>query len=93
MDVRFTWSEDKRHSNLVKHGLDFADAEQVFDGAIFTIEDTRFWYGEKRYISVGLLHHLPVYIAHTENAEEIRIISFRRATRRETSVYFEKISH
>jgi hypothetical protein len=30
--MRFTWDETKRQSNLSKHGLDFADAEQVFAG-------------------------------------------------------------
>ena len=93
MDVRFVWSDAKRDSNLAKHGLDFADVELVFDGAILTVEDTRFWYGEKRYITLGLLHHTPVYIAHTEYAEEIRIISFRNATRREARIYFEEVAH
>ncbi len=93
MDVSFTWSEAKREANLAKHGLDFSDVALVFDGATITVEDKRFWYGEKRYITLGLFHHLPVYIAHTEYAEEIRIISFRSATRREARVYFEEVPH
>ena len=56
MDVEFTWSEAKRDSNWAKHGLDFADAELVFTGETFTFEDTRFCYGERRYITLGLLH-------------------------------------
>ena len=93
MAVRFTWSEAKRESHLAKHGLDFADAELVFDSPTFTVGDTRFWYGETRYITLGLLHYTPVYIAHTEHDEEIRIISFRNATLRETRIYFEKVAH
>jgi uncharacterized DUF497 family protein len=93
MDVRFTWSEAKRESNLSKHELDFADAVPIFTGKTFTFEDTRFCYSERRYITLGLLHHLPVYIVHTENAEEIRIISFRKATRREAHLYFEEVGH
>ncbi|MGH8173030.1 MAG: BrnT family toxin [Rhodanobacteraceae bacterium] len=93
MDVAFTWSEAKRDSNIAKHGLDFVDVELVFSGGTFTVEDTRFWYGEKRYITLGLLHDTPVYIAHTAYAEEIRIISFRNATRREARIYFEEIAH
>jgi uncharacterized DUF497 family protein len=93
MDARFAWSDLKRASNLAKHGLDFVDAARVFDGATLTVEDTRFWYGEKRYMTLGLLDDTPVSIIHTENAEEIRIISFRHATRREACTYFNEIAN
>ena len=93
MDVGFTWSEAKRASNLAKHGLDFCDLARVFDGTTMTAEDKRFWYGEKRYITLGLLDEAPVYITYTENAEEIRILSFRKATRREAQLYFEEVGH
>ena len=58
-----------------------------------TVEDKRFWYGEKRYITLGLLDEAPVYIAPTENAEEIRIISFRKATRREAQLFVEEVAY
>jgi len=93
MDVSFTWSEAKRAANFAKHGLDFADVGLVFGGATVTIEDSRFWYGEKRYITLGLFHDKPVSIVHTEHDEEIRIISFRHATRREIRIYFEEVAH
>ena len=93
MDVAFTWSEAKRDSNRAKHGLDFVDVELVFTGDIFTFEDTRFCYSERRYITFGLLHETPVCVVHTEYAEEIRIISFRNATRREAQIYFEEVPH
>jgi uncharacterized DUF497 family protein len=91
MDVRFTWSEAKRESNLAKHGFDFADAVSIFTATTFTFEDTRFCYSERRYITLGFLHHTLVSIVHTENAEEIRIISFRKATRREAEIFFEEV--
>jgi uncharacterized protein len=93
MDVHFTWSETKRDLNLAKHRLDFIDAEDVFEGETFTFEDRRFWYGEKRYVTLGLFRHMPVYIAHTLHDQEIRIISFRKATRRESQTYFEEVAH
>ena len=71
--------------------LDFADAVAIFTGRTLTFEDTRFCYSERRYITLGLLRHIPVYIVHTENAEEIRIISFRKATRREAELFFEEV--
>lgn len=47
--------------------------------------------GEQRFITLGLLAGIPVSIAHTESANEIRIISFRKATRREAQRYFGDI--
>jgi uncharacterized DUF497 family protein len=88
MDVRFTWPEAKRESNRAKHGMNFADVERVFMGAIFTFEDSRFCYSERRFITLGLLHETPVCV---EYAEEIHIVSFRKATRGEAKIYFEEV--
>ena len=52
----FTWNDAKRKENLVKHGIDFADAERIFAGYTVTAEDTREGYGEQRFLSLGLLH-------------------------------------
>jgi uncharacterized DUF497 family protein len=40
--MRFTWDGAKRDRNLSDHGLDFADATEVFAGPTFTFEDDRF---------------------------------------------------
>ena len=77
--------------NLRQHGLDFVDAPAVFEGLTFTYEDDRFAYGERRLVTLGLLAGIPVSIAHTESEHEIRIISFRKATRREAQIHFRKI--
>lgn len=90
-DVEFTWSEAKRDSNRAVHGLDFIDAIGVFAGLTFTYEDNRFCYGERRYITLGLLDGIPVSIVHTERDHEIRIISFRKATRREAEIHFDEV--
>lgn len=91
--MKFSWSERKRASTIVDHGIDFVDAELVFAGATFTFEDDRFDYSEQRFVTLGLLAGVPVSIAHTENEYEIRIISFRKATRRETDLYYREIAH
>jgi len=93
MDVAFTWSEAKRESNRAKHRLDFADAVGVFAGLTFTIEDARYRYGERRYVTLGLLRGIPVSIIHTEHDNQIRLISFRKATRREAEIYFDEVGH
>ena len=82
----YTWDEAKRSSNLHMHGLDFADAYIVFDWHPITYEDTRYHYTERRFITLGYFQGIEVSIAHTEDSYGIRIISFRRASRREKRI-------
>jgi uncharacterized DUF497 family protein len=89
--MRVTWSERKRAINLKEHGLDFLDAPRVFEGLTYTYEDNRFGYGEQRFITLGLLAGVPVSVAHTETDDEIRIISFRKATGREARRFFTEV--
>jgi uncharacterized DUF497 family protein len=89
--MRFTWDEAKRARNLKDHGLDFADVAQVFQGPTFSYEDDRFHYEEQRFVTLGLLEGIPVSIVHTETKTRIHIISFRKATRRETKILFENL--
>ena len=58
------------------------------DGAL---QDDRFRYDEQRFVTLGLLAGIPVSIVHTEDEDEIRVISFRKATKRETQIYFDAI--
>ena len=89
--MRFSWSEAKRRRNLKQHGLDFVDAPQVFEATTYTFEDDRFQYNEQRFVTLGLLKGVPVSIVHTETADQIHIISFRKATKREQKIFFESI--
>ncbi len=91
--MEFTWSERKRALNLKDHGLDFVDVASVFEGLTFTFEDGRFSYGEQRFVTLGLLVGIPVSIVHTENDNEIRVISFRKATPREAKIYASEIQN
>ena len=89
--MKFTWHEAKRIKNLKDHGLDFVDAYLVFEIGTYTFEDDRFSYGEQRFITLGLLAGIPVSLVHTETEHEIHVISFRKATKREASIYFNEI--
>ena len=51
----FTWRQSKRITNLKKHGFDFAQSEQVFNGPTITLEDSRDYYGEQRFNTTGFL--------------------------------------
>ena len=89
--MQFTWKEVKRKSNLKTHGLDFLDAPKVFEGPTFTFEDDRFNYSEQRFVTLGLLNGIPVSMVHTETADHIHVISFRKATKHEQIIFFENI--
>ena len=86
------WDEAKNRSNFAKHGLDFADAEQVLAGPCVTFVDSRFDYGEVRLITLGLLAGRVVVIAHASRGEDTtRIISMRKANQREQKIYQKRL--
>ncbi len=87
-----TWDENKAKSNLKKHGVTFEEAQTVFFvSASITIEDHR--HHEDRFVTIAFSKELNllvvVYAYRFEN--EIRIISARRATKKETKIYEERI--
>jgi uncharacterized protein len=88
----FAWDERKRLANLRKHGIDFRDAPKIFRGLTLTAEDDRESYGERRLLTLGLLEDQVVSVAHTEQDEDIRIISIRKATKHEARFYFSQIT-
>ena len=88
--MRYEWDENKRQSNIDKHGVDFADLESLFAGVTVTLLDDRFSH-EERFITFGLLSGIVLAVAHTESDEVIRIISARKGTKNEEKAYFEKI--
>ena len=80
-------------ATLKAHGLDFVDAPLVVVDVTFTFEDDRFSYGEQRFVTRGVLAGIPVSVVHTESESEIRIISFRQATKREAQIYFSEVQN
>ena len=88
----FAWDERKRLANVRKHDIDFRDAPKIFRGFTLTAEDNRESYGERRFLTLGLLEDQVVSVAHTEQDEDIRIISIRKATKHEARFYFSQIT-
>lgn len=81
--TEFEWDETKRRANLAKHGVDFAEVEE-FDWQAATVEtDLRRNYGEPRFIAIGTFDGQMHVIIFTPRKNAIRIISFRRAKRKE----------
>ena len=91
--MEFEWDEAKRLSNLDKHGIDFLDVEEVFDGDIVTVEDDRYGYNEQRFVTFGVLQGRIVAVTYTDRGDVVRIISIRRATNYEQRTYYAQISN
>jgi hypothetical protein len=91
--MQFEWDENKNIQNLQKHGISFEEAQEIFDGIVFTNIDDRFDYGEIREISIGSIQGvIIVTVTHTERAEFTRIISARKATPRERKQSYDYLS-
>ena len=89
--VNFQWDENKARTNLEKHGVSFEEAATVFgDPLSLTIPDPAHSQVEDRWIVLGHSHQRKLLVvAHTERGDSIRIISARRAGRRERKSYEE----
>jgi uncharacterized protein len=86
--MEFEWDEAKRLANILKHGIDFADAIEVFAGPFIESEDRRRDYGERRYRAVGRLGQVIIQVAYTWRRDKRRIISARRAGRNDRRAYY-----
>jgi uncharacterized DUF497 family protein len=90
--MEFEWDPDKAARNLKKHRVSFNEAATVFgDPLSRTFADPDHSTEEDRYITVGTSEQGQVLIvSFTDRLDRIRIISARKATRRERKVYEEE---
>ncbi len=91
--MQFDWDPAKNEANLNKHGISFDEARHIFDGPVLTRVDDRHDYGEDRGISLGAVSADAVLVVvHTERGDRIRLISARKANRRERKVYYDHLA-
>ena len=92
-DFRFTWDENKNRSNYRKHGITFEEAKTVFfDEEALLIDDPDHSEMEERFLLLGLseaVNLLVVVHCYRETDFVIRIISARKATKKEARQYFQ----
>jgi uncharacterized DUF497 family protein len=84
------WDEAKRKSNLKKHGLDFRDAHLIYDNPdkctyMSNRPNERRWMD----LAVAVLHGKLLTLIYSKCGEDIRVISFRPASREERKQYEE----
>lgn len=83
MADRYEWDSTKRDSNLAKHRIDFNEIARFEWATATVVPDRRVDYGEARFRVYGRLDGRACVVIFTRRGEVFRIISFRRATRRE----------
>ena len=93
--IRFTWDPRKDKANQKKHGVSFQEGRSAFyDPNARVIHDPDRSHDEDRFVLLGVsfkLRALVVCHAYREEDEVIRIISARKATRKEQQQYREKL--
>ncbi len=87
----FRWDPKKAATNFRKHGVDFHEAATVFSDLLSTtFPDSEHSRDEQRFLTIGeSASGRLLVVAHTEDGDTIRLISARRATRRERTFYEE----
>ena len=95
MKYKFEWDEEKNKANERKHYVSFEDASTVFkDDYAIRFYDEEHSADEDRFIIIGIsekLHELHVcHCYRGKNEDIIRIISARRATKKEIENYWEE---
>lgn len=93
--MRWTWDQVKNDANLLAHGLSFEAAVLVFDDPLAATREDPYPY-EERWRTMGMVGTQVVMVVHTwphfdaqSGQETGRIISARKATRREREAYEE----
>lgn len=91
--LRFTWDPAKAKANEHKHGVSFEEAKTVFfDDHARLSDDPDHSENEGRFLLLGISSRLRVLVVchcYREHDSEIRLISARKATRRERQQYEE----
>ena len=84
--MEFEWDENKERKNIEKHGIDFDQAKSIWNGPILEVAGVQHS-GEERVVAIGTHENICFAVVYTRRGEKIRIISARRARRKERAHY------
>jgi uncharacterized DUF497 family protein len=84
--MNFEFDEKKSHANKTKHGIDFNEAKQLWSDD-YLIEIPARTIDEQRFLIIGKINHKHWSGVITHRKEKIRIISVRRARKKEIKIY------
>lgn len=83
----YEWNESKRKTNLSKHGVDFVIVGSFVWEEARVIQDNRKNYGEDRFLAFGPIDDRLYCLTFSRRRGNIRIISLRKANKREVEEY------
>jgi uncharacterized DUF497 family protein len=89
--MRVEFDQTKDQSNRAKHGVSLAMASELDWEAALVCVDDRFEYEELRMIALAPKTEVLYYVAFVDRGDARRIISLRRANRREVKHYVEHV--
>lgn len=89
--MRFEFDPDKDRANQAKHGVSLVLAVELDWEAALVWIDGRFEYEETRMIALAPKTGILYYVAFVDRGEVRRVISLRRANRREVKHYVQSI--
>jgi uncharacterized DUF497 family protein len=81
--MEFEWDDRKSQANLFRRGFGFDFAARIFEGDVIERVDDRRDYGEERIVALGCVDGEWLVVVYTWRGEARRIISARKASRRE----------
>ena len=87
---RYEWDETKRIANRAKHGLDFGDVTHFEWRGAEVFPDPRKDYDAQRFVAYGRFAGRLCAVVFTDRGPIRRIISFRKANRREQAAYYAR---
>ena len=89
--MTFEWDPAKAASNLRKHAVGFPEAATIFlDPLALTVPDPDHSEVENRFITIGQsVRRRIIVVAHADHGDRVRIVSARKARRREIHAYSE----
>ncbi len=84
--MAFEWDERKRHRNIAKHGFDFLQADELFEGPHVFVPSRRNQ-PEERFLAIGKVAGRWATVVYTLRAGDRRIISMRSARDAKRQIY------
>ena len=87
MAVEFEWDETKSKRNLEGRGFGYDAAALIFEGPVIEWCDVREAWGEARVVAVGSVNGVLLAVVYTDRGDVRRIISARKARKKESELW------
>ncbi len=85
--MKIDYDYEKNRINVIKHGIDFDEVEYFDWDSAAIYNDERKDYGEERRVALGCIKQRVHFLVYTTRQDFIRVISLRKANKREMRIY------